>query len=92
MANDPLKFAQLPTSEEMPPNANEGIRHRSFAFAVPSTYTHLKARSHLYANKACGTGANANKCQKVACSAFATQVNEQAFRCYSLAAQMGLVS
>ncbi len=42
----------------------------------------LKACPHLYANanKACGMGANANECQKVACSAFGTQVNEQAFR------------
>ncbi len=34
----PLTFAQLLTSEGMLPNANEGIRHRSFAFAVPSTF------------------------------------------------------
>ncbi len=41
----------------------------------------LKARPHLYANanKACRTEANANECQKVACSAFTTQANEQAF-------------
>ncbi len=43
--------------------------------------TALKGRPHLYtkANKACGTEANANECQKVACSAFAAQVNKQAF-------------
>ncbi len=41
----------------------------------------IKAHPHLYANanKACGTEANANKCQKDACSAFAAQVNKQAF-------------
>ncbi len=38
----PSTFAQLPTSEGTLPNANEGIRHRSFAFAVPSTCTHFK--------------------------------------------------
>ncbi len=43
---------------------------------------YIKARPHLYANTnaACGTEANANECQKVACSAFAAQANEQAFR------------
>ncbi len=43
---------------------------------------HLKAHPHLYAgaNKACETEANANKCQKVACSAFTAQANEQTFR------------
>ncbi len=42
----------------------------------------LKARPHLYGNaiKACETEANANECQKVACSAFAAQTNELAFR------------
>ncbi len=50
-----------------------------------------KERPHLYANanKACGTEANANKCQKVACSAFATPSKRSAG--YSLAARMGLV-
>ncbi len=45
-------------------------------------WTYFKARPHLYANanKACGTEANANECQKVACSAFVTQANEQEFR------------
>ncbi len=59
------------------------------AFTLPllcSMYLKLacpvKAHPHLYvnANKAHGTEANANKCQKVASSAFATQANEQAFR------------
>ncbi len=47
-----------------------------------STLTLLKAHPHLYtnANKACGTEANANECQKVACLAFATQANEEVFR------------
>ncbi len=41
----------------------------------------LMAHPHLYANanKACGTEANAKECQKVACSAFTAQANEQAF-------------
>ncbi len=41
----------------------------------------VKVRPHLYANanKACGTEANANDCQKVACSAFTAQANEQVF-------------
>ncbi len=45
-------------------------------------YTTFKVHSHLYANAntACGTEANANKCQKVACSAFSTQANEEVFR------------
>ncbi len=45
-------------------------------------YGPLKVHPHLYANakKACGTEVNRNECQKVACSAFATQANEQAFR------------
>ncbi len=34
----PLTFAQLPTSEGTLPNVNEGICHRLFTFAVPSTY------------------------------------------------------
>ncbi len=38
----PFMFAQLPTSEGTLPNANEGIHHRSFTFAVPSTYTHCR--------------------------------------------------
>ncbi len=38
----PLTFAQLSTSEGTLPNANEGICHRSFAFAVPSTYTYFR--------------------------------------------------
>ncbi len=38
----PLMFAQLRTSEGTLPNANKGIRHRLFAFAVPSTYTHFR--------------------------------------------------
>ncbi len=42
----------------------------------------VKAHPHLYvnANKACRTEGNANECQKVACSAFAAQANEQVFR------------
>ncbi len=46
-----------------------------------NTFTTVKAHPHLYANanKACGTKANANECQKVAYSAFAAQANEQAF-------------
>ncbi len=38
----PLTFIQLQTSEGMLPNANKGICHRSFAFVVPSTYTHFR--------------------------------------------------
>ncbi len=38
----PLTFTQLPTFEGMLPNVNEGICHRSFAFAVPSTYPHFR--------------------------------------------------
>ncbi len=42
----------------------------------------IEVRPHLYVNvnKACEIEANANECQKVACSAFATQANWQAFR------------
>ncbi len=49
---------------------------------LSSTVWYIKARPHLYANanKACAAEANANKCQKVACSAFAAQANELAFR------------
>ncbi len=41
----------------------------------------LKAHPHLYTNvnEACGTEANANECQNVACSVFAAQANEQEF-------------
>ncbi len=41
----------------------------------------FRARPHLCANanKACGPEANANECQKVACSVFAAQANEQTF-------------
>ncbi len=38
----PLTFTQLPTSEGTLPNANEGIRHRLFAFAVPFKCTHFR--------------------------------------------------
>ncbi len=59
-----------------------------FSLLSPNRRHHLrtcctvKARSHLYANanKARGTEANANECQKVACLAFATQANKQVFR------------
>ncbi len=40
--NHPLTFTQLSTSEGTLSNANEGIRHCSFTFAVPSTYTHFR--------------------------------------------------
>ncbi len=42
----------------------------------------VKVCPHLYANanKACRSEANANECQIGACSAFATQANEQVFR------------
>ncbi len=40
----------------------------------------VKAHPHLYTNKTCGSEANANECQKVACSAFAAQANEQVLR------------
>ncbi len=41
----------------------------------------VKTHPHPYANanKACRTEVNANECQKVACSAFAAQANEQVF-------------
>ncbi len=35
------RLLNLPTSEETLPNANEGIHHRLFIFAVPSTYPYL---------------------------------------------------
>ncbi len=38
----PLRFAQLPTFEGTLPNANESIQRCSFAFAIPSTYTHFR--------------------------------------------------
>ncbi len=52
----------------------------------------VKARPHLYANanKACEPEVNANECQKVACSAFVTQANEQACSSHSLAARMNV--
>ncbi len=35
-------ICSIMTFERTLPNANEGIRHRSFPFAVPSTYTHFR--------------------------------------------------
>ncbi len=40
----------------------------------------MHPRLYANTNKACGIETNANECQRVACSAFVTQANEQAFR------------
>ncbi len=78
-----LKYEKLPTRKL------KGLRHSVLTLVfwdkiiveINNLLYWLKARLHLYANanKACGTKMNANECQKVACSAFATQANKQAF-------------
>ncbi len=57
------------------------LRRTSHGLSLHSVH-HVNFFWHLYtnANKAYGTEANTNECQKVACLVFAAQANEQVFR------------
>ncbi len=59
------------------------LKNRFFCgWRIPKLSVKARPDLYTYANKAYRTEANANECQKVSCSAFVAQANEQAF-CWS---------